>query len=333
MIKIKTYMLSIKFNRLLVSLILLVVTALVGSAQASGDKLYNQGLELQKTMTVKAQNAAIAKFTSAKKLYDSQAKKNQCDQAINVSRGIIKQINSGGGGGRYTGNRGNEVVKESSISVSPNDFNLDNTARTVTVTVALVNVDEWTAFPVANPDGSSFLTVYKNVDNSTIQIQCDENHTTMQRQQKVEVSGGGVKKQITVTQAGVPVNLVVTKSQLDFGKNGGKKDVDLVCNSDMAYQENNGENWIVESKPDWANVVINTGTKKKGGLFDKVKDTVKEKIIGEDTAEVSGDGKVTHLIVNVDKIAKGTSEFNNGRNGEIIFRSGDKTVRIFLVQK
>lgn len=59
---------------------------------SSGDKLYNQGLELQKTMTVQSQNAAIGKFTSAKKLYDSQTKKNQCDQAIAVSRRIIKTL-------------------------------------------------------------------------------------------------------------------------------------------------------------------------------------------------------------------------------------------------
>lgn len=40
-------------------------------AQTSGDKLYSQGLELQKKQTVQAQRSAISKFASAKKLYDS----------------------------------------------------------------------------------------------------------------------------------------------------------------------------------------------------------------------------------------------------------------------
>ena len=61
-------------------------------AQSSGDKLYSQGLELQKKQTVQSQKSAIAKFQSAKKLYDSAAKKKLCDDAIAVSNNIIKSI-------------------------------------------------------------------------------------------------------------------------------------------------------------------------------------------------------------------------------------------------
>ena len=63
-------------------------------AQNSGDRLYSQGLELQKKQTVQAQKSAIAKFQSAKKLYDSAAKKKQCDDAIAVSNNIIKTIST-----------------------------------------------------------------------------------------------------------------------------------------------------------------------------------------------------------------------------------------------
>ena len=63
-------------------------------AQNSGDRLYSQGLELQKRQTVQAQKSAIAKFQSAKKLYDSAAKKKQCDDAITVSNNIIKTIST-----------------------------------------------------------------------------------------------------------------------------------------------------------------------------------------------------------------------------------------------
>ena len=72
-------------------------------AQSSGDKLYNQGLQLQKTMTIQSQNQAISKFNSAKKLYDSAAKKAQCDQAISVSRNIIAKLGGGGGSPRPGG--------------------------------------------------------------------------------------------------------------------------------------------------------------------------------------------------------------------------------------
>ena len=77
-----------KFSRLITLVCVFVLSASVMFAQSSGDKLYNQGLALQKTMTVAAQNQAISKFSSAKKLYDSKAKKAQCDQAISVRQSV-----------------------------------------------------------------------------------------------------------------------------------------------------------------------------------------------------------------------------------------------------
>ena len=67
------------------------------NAQTSGDRLYSQGLELQKKQTIQSQKSAIAKFQSAKKLYDSAAKKKQCDDAIAVSNNIIKTISTNKG--------------------------------------------------------------------------------------------------------------------------------------------------------------------------------------------------------------------------------------------
>lgn len=78
-------------------LLTLLFAAIIGigsafSQNAQADKLYSEGLSLQKIMTVKSQKAAIAKFTSAKKLYDSAANKKKCDNAISKSKRIIKEL-------------------------------------------------------------------------------------------------------------------------------------------------------------------------------------------------------------------------------------------------
>ena len=63
-------------------------------AQSMCDKLYAEGVKLQKTQTVSAQRSAITKFEKAKACYDSDAKKNQCDQQIKVCRYTIKKLSS-----------------------------------------------------------------------------------------------------------------------------------------------------------------------------------------------------------------------------------------------
>lgn len=79
---------------------------------ATADKMYNEGVRLMGTMTINSQNAAIQKFTSAKKLYDSAANKQKCDGAISMCRKNIKKIQGGGnnpGGennGGYSGTSG-----------------------------------------------------------------------------------------------------------------------------------------------------------------------------------------------------------------------------------
>ena len=109
---------------LIVFAMLIVANPLM--AQTSGDKLYSQGLELQKKQTVQSQKAAIAKFQSAKKLYDSAVKKKQCDDAIAVSNNIIKgliekpvDIHHGGKGGE---------LKASVLELSNEKLQLDSEA-------------------------------------------------------------------------------------------------------------------------------------------------------------------------------------------------------------
>lgn len=78
-------------------LLTLLFAAIIGigsafSQNAQADKLYREGLSFQKTKTIKSQKSAIAKFTSAKKLYDSPSNKKKCDNAISKSNRIIKEL-------------------------------------------------------------------------------------------------------------------------------------------------------------------------------------------------------------------------------------------------
>ena len=62
------------------------------SAQTSCDKLFSSGVKYQQTMTIVSQNKAITYFEKAKVCYDSQSKKDLCDQQIIACRNIIAQL-------------------------------------------------------------------------------------------------------------------------------------------------------------------------------------------------------------------------------------------------
>lgn len=66
--------------------------ALPVGAQTSCDKLFASGVKFQQTMTITSQNKAITYFEKAKVCYDSQAKKDLCDQQITACRNIIAQL-------------------------------------------------------------------------------------------------------------------------------------------------------------------------------------------------------------------------------------------------
>lgn len=61
-------------------------------AQSTADKLYSQGVTYMKTMTIASQKKAISSFEKAKIAFDSQAKKNLCDEQIIACRNIIQKL-------------------------------------------------------------------------------------------------------------------------------------------------------------------------------------------------------------------------------------------------
>ncbi len=66
---------------------------IVCNAQNIGDKYYNQGVAQQKVKTEKAQKSAISYFERAKKAYDSNTKKTQCDIQILQCNKTLKELN------------------------------------------------------------------------------------------------------------------------------------------------------------------------------------------------------------------------------------------------
>lgn len=82
-------------NNIRINLIVFIIALTVSNvtlAQNACDKLFAEGVKLQQTMTIYSQQKAIEQFKKAKICYDSQIKKDLCDQQITACRNIIAQI-------------------------------------------------------------------------------------------------------------------------------------------------------------------------------------------------------------------------------------------------
>ena len=82
-------------SSIVINLIITAIFVLWGieiHAQSSCDKLYSEGVSLQQTMTIPAQNKAISAFEKAKKCYDAKKNKDLCDKQIKVCRNTISLL-------------------------------------------------------------------------------------------------------------------------------------------------------------------------------------------------------------------------------------------------
>lgn len=325
-----------KFSRLLTTLLSIVLCASLAMAQKAADNLYNQGLKYQQTMTVKSQKMAIDKFKQAKAMYDSSDKKAQCDNSIAVSNKIIKDLSPGskGQGGSSHRSKGSSTndyhggVTSPTLELSNTSFEVPIEAQTITVSV-VTNQDNWDCSLVAGSDGSSFLRIDKSGANE-IKILVPTNNNTGSRMQKVMVTAGGLRKEIKVTQAGLPITLKASEPTINFKEKGGKKKIKITCNSSTQYANNSNENWYVESKPDWISITINE--KREKGWFQKMKDKGEEIVKGK-SSEEDVSSVESEITVTADAILKGSVAASKGRQGEIIIRSGDAKIDITVTQQ
>ena len=309
---------------------ILLVCAMIGivsavSAQTSGDKLYSQGLSLQKNQNVNSQRAAISKFQSAKKLYDSAAKKKQCDDAIAVSYNIIKTISSRKGR-INTKNDRNVDLKTSVLEISNEKLQIDSEHHSVTVNITTTE-SEWSVTPISNDDGVAFLSVNRNKEENNFEIVCSANNSTQKRSQTVEVRAGDLKKNLIVEQEGKPTILTVEKTVVEFSGKGGSKSIEVYSNSDTAVEANNNRNWKVVSKPEWINVIGEEFKEK--GFLGKLGDKAKG-LVSRNSANAN-DSSVIKSVMKIVVASKPKNE--DSRSGEIIISSENQQATIIVQQK
>lgn len=320
---------GIKWFKFYSVVLALIIGVLSMSAQTSGDKLYNDGISLQKKMTVADQKNAISKFTSAKKLYDSQAKKKQCDDAIQVSRNIISKLSSSSQkpSSKKQQEAAPEKEKEVYLELSNRSFETSCEPSSFTVTVN-TDAEKWSVDALTNSDGTSFLTVRKGNDNK-ITIYCNANELTRPRVQNIIVTADKIKKEITVTQLGKEIYFDIDNKLLEFKKKGGKKEIKILSNSDETYPENNNQNWYVISKPKWIEVIIDS--KKDSGFLSKGVGAVGGLLVGKKKVEVT-DAVVTPVIIYATEFSPSVKT-QTSQSGEVVFGSGYKRITVKVYQK
>lgn len=310
----------------LIFIFVIVCVARPAFAQSSGDRLYSQGLELQKKQTVQSQKSAIAKFQSAKKLYDSAAKKKQCDDAIAVSTSIIKTISTSKNSRGTSLNAKTAELKTSVLELSNEKLQLDCEQRTVTVSLTTTET-EWSITPITNDDGRAFVSVNQHRDEKNFEIVCSANNSTRQRSQSIEVRAGELKKVLIIEQSGKPTILSVEKTVVEFSSKGGSKSIEVYSNSDSSEEENNNRNWKVVSKPEWVNVIGEEFKEK--GFFGKLGDTAKG-LVKKQSASAEDPSVVTSLMK---LVVSSKSKKDPSRSGEIVIRSENQQATIVVQQK
>lgn len=295
-------------------------------AQSSGDKLYSQGLELQKKQTVQSQKSAIAKFQSAKKLYDSAAKKKLCDDAIAVSNNIIKSISINKNARGSSQNVKTAELKTSVLELSNEKLQLDCERKSVTVSLTTTEA-EWSVTPITNDDGEAFISVNQHKDEKTFEIVCSANNSTRHRSQSLEVRAGELRKILMVEQSGKPTILSVERTVVEFSSKGGSKSIEVYSNSESSEEDNNNRNWKIVSKPKWVSVIGEEFKEKGflGKLGDKAKELVKKGAASAD------DPSVITSIMKIVVISKPKNE--PSRNGDIVISSGNQQATIIVQQK
>lgn len=174
--------------------------------QSKGDILYKEGLELQKTMTVISQNAAIRKFQSAKVIYTVAEKKKRCDGQIDVCNKNIKKIKAQANANKKVNAPKEEEPKEDEekkqpepahveVSLVANPVTLEYACnpkgRTQTIEVGC-NV-EWKV--TNNPE---WVEIYTTTDKCIVLAQ--KNETGDKRSGVITISAGDKQVLVVVNQ-------------------------------------------------------------------------------------------------------------------------------------
>lgn len=204
------------------ALFLMLCASVVALAQTStGDKLFLEGQNLQKTLTVVSQNAAIKKFQAAKAVYTAADKKKMCDNQIAICNSNIRSI------GTKTKTSVKKKVEESvpepepepvvtkrtDVQLSLSDTRLDfkykpKEGATQSVEVNC-NYDDWVV--ESKPD---WVEVYKAATKINVEVQ----------ENKGDEERSGI---VVVKCEDTEVNLIINQERAKAGDKivGGVKDL------------------------------------------------------------------------------------------------------------
>lgn len=299
-------------RRLVATLCVLLLSASVAVAK-SPETFYKEGIQLQKTRTVKAQNSAIAKFTSAKKLFDSDAKKALCDQAISKSRKIISELKKPGPAKDDTPRKrhrdgGKTPAEKPAVTLTLSNQSFEGVDRAGTKLKVGVNAsrNDWTLMTILAPDGSSPFKAHR-VGNDAVEITVPSNPGSLERKQSFEVCLDTITRRITVVQEGRKVNLSASSQVINLKRDKAAKEAEIWSDCEVTYADNNDANWHVVERPDWARVSIKNDKKKR---------------------ETDGALIKTKIIITAIPQHKGAPE----RMGIIIIESGNSRLEISVNQ-
>lgn len=197
-----------KFLKLLMAAVMLLLPLML-KAQSSCDALFQEGQKLQQTMTVVAQNKAIALFQKAKACYDSAERKSICDQQIRTCRAIIQRL----GSGSSTANRNRKHVEETDttapkpkveepkkperndiqLSAGKNKIEFKGKGGQVLTVKIKCNYDDWEV--VEQPE---WVTI--TMGPNAIMVSADENDTDEKRDGFIKIACGDESISIFVSQ-------------------------------------------------------------------------------------------------------------------------------------
>lgn len=174
-------------------------------AQSSCDNLFQEGQQLQKNMTAYSQRQAISKFERAKVCYDSQERKNICDQQIQICRNIIKTLEDKS---KMEEAKADPIVVDTVrevvsvvetkredvvLSLSGDHLKFDDKAGDFQKIMVICNYDDW---KVSNKP--EWITIA--VNGKELVIEASENPDENERAGVIEVSCGEKHVNLVVSQ-------------------------------------------------------------------------------------------------------------------------------------
>lgn len=321
-------------NRIIRLLLLVVFSISVLSLHAqNADKMYSEGLELlnqarteKKSKSVRNLKCdeAIKKFKAAAIMNTTFKKK--CNTQINVAQKLRRSPWKSDPDPGPDPNPDPPVKDKLELSKSQLNFGYQETnSEKITVDT---NGKTWDAELEYKSDAEwcTFGTLEKYLT-----VRCAPNKSTEGRTAIISVTSGSLKKKVKVVQAGIPVELYVTKvskkffvsesekiEYVELKKKGGDINLVVACNSMRQYDENDKYNWKVEYLPDWCKIIPDYVANQKNEA-NEFKNNSSEKV------------RNIKLVAKPIEDKK-SDEYKLGRKGEIAFRSQDTIVKITIYQ-